>query len=360
MRIELLSDGKPKTLNSAYTNVWIKGPKGWQMVAWQSTPLARMRGQWASPHLSFSSRVWVWAQSYPERPIRFYVGFPPGGSTDLVSRYLGEKLSQRLKQPVAVEQKTGATGLLANDAVAKAPPDGHTMVLLTGGHPGTAAVMKSLPYDPVKDFGMVSVVIEYPMTISVAPESPIQSLPRSHRPREGRAGQDQLLLCRPGQPAPSPRRVDEHRGRHADAARAVQGRGAGVHRAPRRAHRCADRDRDLRLPAHQGEPPAPARALLRRALSADARRADGRRDAEGRRVQLVARPRRLARHAAFLRRNPEQGTEVYPRAGRDARALRRVRRRARAFVARADGGRVEQEVARWKRVVATRGIELQQ
>lgn len=117
------------------------------------------------------------AQSYPDRPIRFYVGFPPGGSTDLVSRYLGDKLSQRLKQPVAVEQKTGATGLLANDAVAKAPPDGHTMVLLTGGHPGTAAVMKSLPYDPVKDFGMVSVVIEYPMTISVAPNSPIQSFP---------------------------------------------------------------------------------------------------------------------------------------------------------------------------------------
>ena len=60
------------------------------------------------------------AQTYPDRPIRFYVGFPPGGSTDLVSRYLGDKLSQRLKQPVAVEQKTGATGLLANDAVAKA------------------------------------------------------------------------------------------------------------------------------------------------------------------------------------------------------------------------------------------------
>ena len=117
------------------------------------------------------------AQTYPDRPIRFYVGFPPGGSTDLVSRFLGHKLSERLKQPVVVEQKVGGTGLIANDAVAKAPPDGHTMVLLTGGHPGTAAVMKKLPYDPVRDFGMVSVVIEYPMTISVAPESPIKSFP---------------------------------------------------------------------------------------------------------------------------------------------------------------------------------------
>jgi tripartite-type tricarboxylate transporter receptor subunit TctC len=119
----------------------------------------------------------AWAQTYPERPVRFYVGFPPGGSTDLISRLLGQKLSERLKQPVIVEQKVGGTGLIANDAVAKAPPDGHTMVLLTGGHPGTAAVMKKLPYDPVKDFGMVSVVIEYPMVISVAPDSPIKSFP---------------------------------------------------------------------------------------------------------------------------------------------------------------------------------------
>jgi tripartite-type tricarboxylate transporter receptor subunit TctC len=119
----------------------------------------------------------VYGQSYPERPIRFYVGFPPGGSTDLISRLLGQKLSERLKQPVIVEQKVGGTGLIANDAVAKAPPDGHTMVLLTGGHPGTAAVMKTLPYDPVKGFGMVTTVIEYPMVVSVAPDSPIKSFP---------------------------------------------------------------------------------------------------------------------------------------------------------------------------------------
>jgi len=136
-----------------------------------------MKTKWGLTPFIFLFALTAWAQSYPDRAIRFYIGFPPGGSTDLVSRYLGQKLSERLKQPVIVEQKTGATGLLANDAVAKAPPDGHTMVLLTGGHPGTAAVMKSLPYQPVKDFGTVSVVIEYPMTISVAPESPIKSFP---------------------------------------------------------------------------------------------------------------------------------------------------------------------------------------
>src|SRR5258706_167139 len=100
-----------------------------------------------------------------------------GGSTDIISRFLGQRLSERLKQPVVVEQRVGATGLIANDLVSKSAPDGATMVLLTGGHPGTAAVMKSLPYDPVNGFGMVSVVIEYPMTISVKPDSPIQSFP---------------------------------------------------------------------------------------------------------------------------------------------------------------------------------------
>ena len=112
-----------------------------------------------------------------DKPIRFYVGFAAGGSTDIISRFLGQRLSERLKQPVVVEQKVGATGLIANDAVSKSAPDGLTMVLLTGGHPGTAAVMKSLPYDPVNGFGMVTVVIEYPMVISVAPDSPIKSFP---------------------------------------------------------------------------------------------------------------------------------------------------------------------------------------
>src|SRR5882762_3203357 len=137
-------------------------------------------------------------QPYPERPIRFYVGFPPGGSTDLVSRFLGQKLAERLKQPVVVEQKVGGTGLIANDAIAKAPPDGHTMVLLTGGHPGTAAVMKKLPYDPVRDFGMVSTVIEYPMVISVAPDSPIKSLPDLFARAKAQPGRVSFSSAGPG------------------------------------------------------------------------------------------------------------------------------------------------------------------
>src|SRR6266581_3217132 len=104
------------------------------------------------------------SQTYPVRPIRF-----------LVSSLLAQKLSERFGQPVIVEQKPGGAGLLANEALAKSPPDGHTLVLLSGAHPATAALNRALPYDPVRDFGMVGTVVAYPLVISVAPDSPIRS-----------------------------------------------------------------------------------------------------------------------------------------------------------------------------------------
>src|SRR6266851_958750 len=116
------------------------------------------------------------SQTYPARPIRFLVGSPPGSGNDLVSRLLAQKLSERLGQPVVVEHKPGGAGLLANGALVKSTPDGHTMVLLSGAHPATAALNRALPYDPVRDFGMVGTVVAYPLVISVAPDSPIRSL----------------------------------------------------------------------------------------------------------------------------------------------------------------------------------------
>ncbi|TMG91390.1 MAG: tripartite tricarboxylate transporter substrate binding protein, partial [Betaproteobacteria bacterium] len=86
-------------------------------------------------------------------------------------------LAERFGQPVIVEQKPGGAGLLANDALAKSPPDGHTLVLLSGAHPATAALNRALPYDPVRDFGMVGTVVAYPLVISVAPNSEIRSFP---------------------------------------------------------------------------------------------------------------------------------------------------------------------------------------
>jgi len=116
----------------------------------------------------------AWAQ-YPTRTIRFLNGSPPRSGSDTVSRLLAQKLSERLGQPVVVEQKIGGAGLLANDAVAKAAPDGHTMALLSGAHAASAALNRALPFDPIKDFAMVGLVVSYPLVISVAPGSPIKS-----------------------------------------------------------------------------------------------------------------------------------------------------------------------------------------
>lgn len=117
-----------------------------------------------------------YAQDYPNRPIRLLIGFTGGSTADIVARLIGQHLGERLGQPIVVEARPGGTGLIANDAVAKSPPDGYTLGLLSGGHPGTAAIMKKLPYDPVNDFAWISTVIAYPMVIGVVPESPVKSL----------------------------------------------------------------------------------------------------------------------------------------------------------------------------------------
>jgi tripartite-type tricarboxylate transporter receptor subunit TctC len=92
-----------------------------------------------------------------------------------VTRLLAQKLAERLGQPFVVEQKPGGAGLLANDALAKSAPDGHTLVLLSGAHAATAALSRALPYDPVRDFAMVGTVVAYPLVVSVAPASTIGS-----------------------------------------------------------------------------------------------------------------------------------------------------------------------------------------
>jgi tripartite-type tricarboxylate transporter receptor subunit TctC len=166
----------PKMLENAPT---FRGTKDAELAMTRSTqPYSRFTrvaaaiGAWTLAMLPIAAE----AQSYPVRPIRFLVGGPPGSGNDIVSRMIGAKLSERLGQPVVIEQKTGAGGIIANEALAKSPPDGYTMALLTGAHPPNAAMNRSLPYDPVKDFAMVGTVVSYPLVISVIPASPVKSL----------------------------------------------------------------------------------------------------------------------------------------------------------------------------------------
>jgi tripartite-type tricarboxylate transporter receptor subunit TctC len=114
------------------------------------------------------------AEEWPTRTIRIVTGTPAGGSPDFVSRLLAEKLSERLGQSVVVENSS-TTGVAAWNAVAKSQPDGYVVSMLTGAFSARAAVAKSLPYDPIRDFTFVTLVSGYPMVVAAAPNSPIQS-----------------------------------------------------------------------------------------------------------------------------------------------------------------------------------------
>jgi tripartite-type tricarboxylate transporter receptor subunit TctC len=115
--------------------------------------------------------------AYPSKPIRIVVPFPPGGSTDLLARRLGEKLATSLGQPVVVENRPGAGGTTGADYVAKSPPDGYTLLMgVTGSNAVAPSLYPKLPYDPVKDFAHISAVVSAPLVLSVNASSPIRSV----------------------------------------------------------------------------------------------------------------------------------------------------------------------------------------
>jgi tripartite-type tricarboxylate transporter receptor subunit TctC len=117
------------------------------------------------------------AQTYPSRAITLVVPFPPGGVTDVVARAVASKLSSELGQNVIVDNRPGASGAIGSTAVAKAAPDGYTLLLGNISTLGTnAATFATLPYDPGADFAPVSLLAVQPLVVAVNPSVPVQSL----------------------------------------------------------------------------------------------------------------------------------------------------------------------------------------
>ena len=116
------------------------------------------------------------AQDFPAKPLKLVTPFPPGGSADVIARLAAQSLQEHLGQPVVVDNRGGAGGLVGTDYAAKQAPDGYTLVLITGAYPVQAAMLKSMPFDPLKDIAMVSLLTTYPFVISVRPDSPFKSL----------------------------------------------------------------------------------------------------------------------------------------------------------------------------------------
>ena len=115
--------------------------------------------------------------TYPApRPIRLVSPFAAGGSTDIIGRLIAPKLSERLGQNVIIENRPGAGGLIGTSHVAKATPDGHTLIFVSGAFAGHSAVTKNLPYDPVRDFAWISTVLTYPFVVIVKSDSPMTTV----------------------------------------------------------------------------------------------------------------------------------------------------------------------------------------
>jgi len=116
------------------------------------------------------------AQVYPAKPIRMVLPWPPGGSTDATARVLVPWLTKSLGQQIIIDNRAGAAGIIGVDIVAKASPDGYTIMLHSATHVANATIYSKLPYDTIKDFTAISLVAAQPTILVVNPALPIQSV----------------------------------------------------------------------------------------------------------------------------------------------------------------------------------------
>jgi tripartite-type tricarboxylate transporter receptor subunit TctC len=137
-------------------------------------------------------------QHYPSKPIRLIVPFPAGGSSDSIGRQIASKLGPLLKQPVRVENKAGAGGVLGADLVAKAAPDGHTLLLVDVFHTSIPIYTRNMPYDALKDFSPVSLVGHTPAFWIAGPHYPVKTAREALAQARAQPGQMRMAIAGTG------------------------------------------------------------------------------------------------------------------------------------------------------------------
>lgn len=119
----------------------------------------------------------AWAQAYPSRPVRILVGFPPGGTVDIVARLVGQWLQERLGQPFVIENRPGAGGNIATEATVRAPADGHTLLLITPPNVINATLYERLNFNFIRDIAPIASAIRLPNVMQIHPSVPATSVP---------------------------------------------------------------------------------------------------------------------------------------------------------------------------------------
>ncbi|MCC7487171.1 MAG: tripartite tricarboxylate transporter substrate binding protein [Burkholderiales bacterium] len=116
------------------------------------------------------------AQGYPAKPIRMVVPFTPGGPTDILGRLAGQKLAESWGQPVVIDNRTGASGMIGTDAVAKSPADGYTVLVSASVHVIAPSLFPKISYDAIRDFSPVTVLASSPLVLVVTPTLPVRNV----------------------------------------------------------------------------------------------------------------------------------------------------------------------------------------
>jgi tripartite-type tricarboxylate transporter receptor subunit TctC len=116
------------------------------------------------------------AQTYPTRPVRWIVGYPPAGATDIAARLMGQWLSERLGQPFVIENRPGASGNIGTEAVVNAPPDGYTLLLVNAGNTINTTLYDKLKYNFIRDIAPVAGIIRVPLVMQVNPSVPVRTV----------------------------------------------------------------------------------------------------------------------------------------------------------------------------------------
>ena len=119
----------------------------------------------------------AWAQAYPSRPVHILVGFPPGGPADILARLIGQRLSARLGQPFIVENRSGAQGQIATEAVVRAPADGNTLLLVVPGNGIANVLYDKLNFNFIRDAAPVAGISNGPLLMEVSPAIPVYTVP---------------------------------------------------------------------------------------------------------------------------------------------------------------------------------------
>jgi tripartite-type tricarboxylate transporter receptor subunit TctC len=144
------------------------------------TSITRRRfAQWAGAGIAAATvapGVFAQASAWPAKPITFVVGFPPGGITDVVARMVAQGISEELKQPVLVDNRSGAGGTIAASYVAAAPKDGYTLLVIASGHVHNKLLLKGVRYDPLNDFEPIGGIARNQLVVMVNSSSPYQSM----------------------------------------------------------------------------------------------------------------------------------------------------------------------------------------